>query len=73
MTVPVSMIAGRYDLFIAGQLRDFTTSRENGNDARITIGPWPHASLQVGGYGVRESIEFGLALATGNEPRSGCT
>jgi uncharacterized protein len=39
---PVSMVTGWWDLFLTGQLRDFTAIRAAGVPARITIGPWLH-------------------------------
>jgi putative CocE/NonD family hydrolase len=39
---PVSMVTGWWDLFLPGQLRDYTAIRAAGVTARITIGPWLH-------------------------------
>ncbi|WP_242902704.1 CocE/NonD family hydrolase [Actinomadura terrae] len=41
-TAPVSMVAGWWDLFLRGQLRDFAALQAAGRQARITIGPWGH-------------------------------
>lgn len=66
MTVPVSSIGGWYDIFLPGQIRDFTTLQAAGRPARLTIGPWTHTSLD--NTLTREAVEFGLAHARGEQP-----
>jgi putative CocE/NonD family hydrolase len=39
---PVSMVTGWWDLFLAGQLRDYAAIRAAGVEARLTVGPWLH-------------------------------
>ncbi len=39
---PTTMVTGWWDLFLRGQLRDFTALQEAGRQVRITIGPWGH-------------------------------
>jgi uncharacterized protein len=39
---PASMVTGWWDLFLPGQLRDFTAIRAAGIPAMITVGPWLH-------------------------------
>ena len=68
VSVPVSSIAGWYDIFLPGQLRDFRILQEAGRPARLTVGPWTHISAD--GTPLRESIEFGLAYARGEQPPS---
>jgi putative CocE/NonD family hydrolase len=66
VTVPVSSIGGWYDIFLPGQLRDFEILRDAGRPARLTIGPWAH--IVSDGLPLRETIEFGLAHARGEQP-----
>jgi len=66
VTVPVSSIAGWYDIFLPGQLRDFKILQDAGRTARLTVGPWTH--IAGDGVPIRESIEFGLAHARGERP-----
>jgi uncharacterized protein len=66
VTVPVSSVAGWYDIFLPGQLRDFQALQRAGRQARLTVGPWTHVSMD--GTPVREAIEFGLAWAHGTRP-----
>jgi len=65
VSVPVSSIGGWYDIFLPGQLRDFTVLQQAGKTARLTVGPWTH--LSTDGTMMREAIEFGLACARGEE------
>ncbi|WP_327745419.1 CocE/NonD family hydrolase [Streptomyces europaeiscabiei] len=66
VTVPVSSIGGWYDIFLPGQIRDFTALQAAGREARLTIGPWTHTSLD--NTLTREAVEFGLAHARGEQP-----
>ncbi|MDX3195311.1 CocE/NonD family hydrolase [Streptomyces sp. MN03-5084-2B] len=70
VTVPVSSVGGWYDIFLPGQLRDFRTLQDAGRRPRLTVGPWTHAGDLFTGAGVslRETCEFGLAHARGEEP-----
>jgi putative CocE/NonD family hydrolase len=65
-SVPVSSVGGWYDIFLPGQLRDFTVLQQAGKTARLTVGPWTHLSMD--GAMMREAVEFGLACARGTEP-----
>ena len=66
--VPVSLVAGWYDIFLPGQLRDFETLQAFGRQARLTVGPWAHASREVFSFGIKETLSFGLAHACGVPP-----
>ncbi len=72
VTVPVSSVAGWYDIFLPGQLRDFRALQDAGRRPRLTVGPWTHAGrsslLEGTGETLRQAIEFGLAHARGEEP-----
>ena len=65
-TVPVSSVGGWYDVFLPGQLRDFSVLQQAGRAARLTVGLWTHLSMD--GMTMREVLEFGLACASGAEP-----
>jgi hypothetical protein len=66
VTVPVSSVGGWFDIFLPGQLRDFTILQDSGRTARLTVGPWTHQALT--GVPMREALEFGLAYAEGGQP-----
>jgi len=65
-TVPVSSLAGWYDIFLPGQLEDFKILQSAGRPARLTVGPWTH--LAADSTPIREAVEFGLAHARGERP-----
>src|SRR6266508_3497873 len=66
VTVPVSSVGGWYDIFLPGQLRDFKILQDAGREARLTVGPWTHLSMDSSM--MLEAIEFGLPHARGIEP-----
>jgi putative CocE/NonD family hydrolase len=66
VTVPVSSFGGWYDIFLPGQLRDFRILQDAGRPARVTVGPWTHMTTDP--LITRESLEFGLAHARGEQP-----
>jgi putative CocE/NonD family hydrolase len=66
--VPVSSVAGWYDIFLPGQLRDFEKLQALGRRVRLTVGPWTHASAEVFKASTRETLTFGLAHAEGEPP-----
>ncbi|MET7475643.1 CocE/NonD family hydrolase [Streptomyces sp. NPDC005648] len=69
ITVPVSAIGGWYDIFLPGQLRDFRTLQEAGRSPiRLTVGPWAHLSAVTSPTTAAETLDFGLALARGEQP-----
>jgi len=63
VSVPVSLVAGWYDIFLPGQLRDFRTLQDAGKTARLTVGPWTHLSRD--NTATAEALGFGLACAHG--------
>lgn len=66
--VPVSLVAGWYDVFLSGQLRDYRNLHEAGRRPRLTIGPWAHNSPEIASATVRETLDFGLAHVHGTAP-----
>jgi putative CocE/NonD family hydrolase len=66
VTVPVSSIGGWYDIFLPGQLRDFTVLQAAGRTARLTVGQWTH--LDINSAPIEEALDFGLAYARGEQP-----
>lgn len=68
VTVPVSSIGGWFDIFLPGQLRDYQMLQDAGRPARLTVGPWTHASPGAVREAMTEALSFGLAHARGEEP-----
>ena len=69
IAVPVSTVGGWYDIFLPGQLRDYRVLQDAGRSPiRLTVGPWAHISMGVGSTTAAEALDFGLALARGEQP-----
>lgn len=66
---PVNMVTGWWDLFAAGQLRDYTALREAGVEARLIVGPWLHGELGELRAMLRSDLEWlSHRLADGPAP-----
>ncbi|MGW1297348.1 CocE/NonD family hydrolase [Streptomyces sp. NPDC002533] len=39
---PAHLVAGWYDVFVQGQLRDYLALRAAGHEPHLTVGPWAH-------------------------------
>jgi len=69
IAVPVSSVGGWYDIFLPSQLRDYRVLQDAGRSPiRLTVGPWAHISMGVGSTTAAEALDFGLALARGEQP-----
>jgi uncharacterized protein len=61
--IPVTMIAGWYDMFLPAMLADYQRLRDGGQEARIRIGAWHHTSQELFRYSVADALEwFGTHL-----------
>ena len=58
VAVPASFAAGWYDPFLMDQLKDFDALRATGTPARLTIGPWTHASKGASVASVNDTLEW---------------
>jgi putative CocE/NonD family hydrolase len=67
---PATFLAGWYDIFLPRQVDDFVAMRAAGREARITIGPWTHASPAGMGASLREALHWFDAHG-GREPIPG--
>jgi uncharacterized protein len=63
--VPASFVAGWYDPFLMDQLKDFHALRATGTPARLTIGPWTHASKGASNASVKDTLEWSALHAGG--------
>lgn len=66
-TVPASIIAGWYDLFLPHTLRDYRALVDAGQQPRLTVGPWTHIDNGLRGAAIREGTKWALTLARGKE------
>jgi putative CocE/NonD family hydrolase len=55
---PATMTAGWYDIFLPAQVDDFVALRAAGREARLTIGPWTHASLAHAVAALRDGLDW---------------
>jgi uncharacterized protein len=58
VSVPASFVAGWYDPFLMDELKDFDALRAAGTPARLTIGPWTHASKAASVAAVQDTLEW---------------
>jgi len=68
VTVPVSSVAGWYDIFLVDQLRDYQALVDAGRSPRLTIGPWWHADPRGMAVALGETVRWAVPLARGEEP-----
>jgi putative CocE/NonD family hydrolase len=66
--VPVSSIAGWYDIFLADQLRDYQALVAAGRPPRLTIGPWAHSDPRGISAAIWETVRWAGPLARGAKP-----
>jgi uncharacterized protein len=55
---PASLVGGWYDIFLPSQVADYEALRDAGRSARLTIGPWTHASPGGMAAALRDGIEW---------------
>jgi putative CocE/NonD family hydrolase len=55
---PATFLGGWYDIFLPAQIEDYTAVRAAGGDARMTIGPWTHASPAGMAASLREALTW---------------
>jgi uncharacterized protein len=51
-------LGGWYNIFLPAQVDEFVAMRAAGREARMTIGPWTHASLGGWGTSDREALAW---------------
>jgi putative CocE/NonD family hydrolase len=66
--VPVSTVAGWYDIFLSDQLRDYQALVAAGRPPRLTIGPWHHSHPQGIAAAIWETVRWAGPLARGTKP-----
>jgi putative CocE/NonD family hydrolase len=55
---PATFLGGWYDIFLPAQVDDYIALRAAGREARLTIGPWTHASPAGMGTSLREALAW---------------
>jgi putative CocE/NonD family hydrolase len=56
--IPVSMVAGWYDVFLPYMIEDYEALRKSGQDVRLRVGGWPHSSLGLAGFALRDALDL---------------
>ena len=56
LAVPVTIVAGWYDIFLPYMLADYQALREGGQEVRLRVGAWRHASPGVFKYGFHDAL-----------------
>lgn len=67
LNTPTSMVAGWYDLFLGGQLRDFAALQDARVPARVTIGPWSHSQPALLRVMFRDHVDWLTGHLAGDE------
>lgn len=67
--MPVTMLAGWYDVFLPYMLADYRMLRDSGQDVRLRIGAWPHASRPGAAHGLRDAFALFDAHLRGQPAR----
>jgi putative CocE/NonD family hydrolase len=55
---PATLLGGWYDIFLPAQVDDYVALVGAGRRARLTIGPWTHASPGAAAAGIRDALEW---------------
>jgi len=55
---PATLVGGWYDLFLPWQVADYQTLQAAGRTARLTIGPWTHASRAGMAAAMRDGLDW---------------
>ena len=56
--IPVTMLAGWYDIFLPSMIQDYQALRQSGQPARLRVGGWRHADRGAAAYGLRDALEL---------------
>ncbi len=65
---PAALVGGWFDVFLLEQVRDYGRLRDAGRQARLTIGPWTHASAKGGAAGIRDALTWFDVHLRGRQP-----
>jgi uncharacterized protein len=66
--VPVSMIAGWYDMFLPQMLADYEKLRDGGQDVRLRVGAWHHTSQDLYRHMTADALDWFGAHLLGRPP-----
>ena len=69
IAIPVHLVAGWYDIFLDGQLADYTALRQAGRRPYLTVGPWTHVDSGSKWESLRVAIDWFDAHLKGQRQR----
>jgi putative CocE/NonD family hydrolase len=70
--VPVTMIAGWYDLFLPDMLKDYQLLRDGGQTVRLRVGAWHHTSQDLFRHEFADALDwFATHLQKSGQPPRG--
>ncbi len=69
--VPVTMIAGWYDLFLPQMLADYRRLRDGGQDVRLRVGAWHHSCANLYRQALADAFDWFGTHLLGRPPRPG--
>jgi hypothetical protein len=69
--VPVTMTAGWYDMFLPQMLADYQELRDGGQDVRLRIGAWDHASRGLARQSLTDAFDWFGTHLLGRMPSAG--
>jgi hypothetical protein len=67
--LPMHLIGGWYDIFIAGTLHDYQAQRAAGRQPYLTVGPWTHLDMRGQLEGLRQGLAWFDAQLKGDARR----
>ena len=66
VTIPIYLMGGWYDLFLAWQLKDYQALRAAGRNPYLLVGPWVHGDISSSSTMTRESLAWLQTHLKGN-------
>jgi uncharacterized protein len=66
--VPVTMIAGWYDMFLPSMLEDYQLLREGGQTVRLRVGAWHHTSQDLFRHEFADALDWFATHLQKSEP-----
>ncbi len=66
--VPVTMIAGWYDMFLPSMLKDYQQLRDGGQTVRLRVGAWHHTSQDLFRYEFADALDWFETHLRGGQP-----
>ena len=69
--VPVTMLAGWYDIFLPQMLADYQALRDGGQDVRLRVGAWHHTSQGLLPQSIADALDWFGTHLLGRAPEAG--